>query len=120
MNERHSNLSASLQASLAKRLADESRFTSAALNSPTPNLLEMFHARQLRSQIVLQLNRLQQQSCGIGWCNAAGEFEALYCDDQAVPQQNPLRADEVAAHYSDLLVALDYLLLQLGDEFLRD
>ena len=119
MNDHRTN-STARQADLAKRLVCESRFAAVALNQPSPNLLEMFHARQLRNQVVQQLARLQQQSCGLGWCSTVGEFDPLYCDNQAVPQQNPLHADEVAAHYSDLLVALDYLLMQLGDEFLGD
>ncbi len=105
------------QAELAQRLVQESRFAAVALVNPSPNLLEVFHARQLRQQILQQLRRLQQQSCGVGWCMSVGEFDPLYCDGQAVPQHNPLQADEVAAHYSDLLVSLDYLLLQLGDNF---
>ena len=82
---------------------------------PAANLLEIFHARKLRDALTQQVMRLEEQSCAISWCVGMAEFEPLYCDTTLQPMRDPLNADEVRSHYVDLLVAMDHLLLQLGD-----
>lgn len=82
---------------------------------PSANLLEILHARKLRAALAQQVVRLEEQSCAVSWCVGMAEFEPLYCDTTLQPMRDPLNADEVRSHYLDLLVALDHLLLQLGD-----
>lgn len=86
---------------------------------PAANLLELFHARQLRDAIAQQVDRLEKQSCVVSWGTGMAEFEPLYCDNStlapAVPQRDPLNGDEVRSHYTDLMVAMDHLLEQLGE-----
>ena len=82
---------------------------------PAANLLELFHARQLRDAIALQVVRLEEQSCLVGWGTSMAEFEPLYCDSTIGSMRDPLNADEVRSHYRDLMVAMDHLLEQLGE-----
>lgn len=86
---------------------------------PAANLLELFHARQLRDAIAQQVTRLEKQSCVVSWGAGMEAFEPLYCDSLAVaamgPKRIPLNGDEVRSHYTDLMVAMDHLLEQLGE-----
>lgn len=82
---------------------------------PSANLLEILHARKLRDTVAQQVLRLEEQSCAVSWSVDMAEFEPLYCDPQQQPMRDPLNADEVRSHYVDLLVAMDHLLVQLGD-----
>jgi len=85
------------------------------LGRPSANLLEIMHARNLRDHIVGELTRLQRQSCGLNWAPSVAEFGSLYYGPLDVFLQDPLQADEVGAHYQDLLVAMNHLLQLLGD-----
>ena len=85
------------------------------LGRPSANLLEIMHARKVRDQIERELARLQNQSSGISWAPSVSEFGSLYYGPLDVFLQDPLRADEVGAHYQDLLLAMDHLLQLLGD-----
>lgn len=82
---------------------------------PAANLLELFHARQLRDVIEQQVVRLEKQSCVVSWGTGMAEFEPLYCDNSTVTIRDPLNGDEVRSHYTDLMVAMDHLLEQLGE-----
>ena len=51
---------------------------------PAANLLELFHARQLRDSLAQQVVRLEEQSCLVGWGFGMAEFEPLYCDSEVI------------------------------------
>ena len=82
---------------------------------PAANLLEILHARKLRESLARQVTRLEEQSCALSWSIGMAEYEPLYWDASQRPMRDPLNSDEVRSHYLDLLVAVDHLLVQLGD-----
>jgi hypothetical protein len=61
------------------------------------DLLEIYHARQLRDQLLAQLRRLR-------------------VDDPLNPFQDEARRREVRSHYEDMLLTVADLLGELGDE----
>jgi len=61
------------------------------------DLLEIYHARQMRDQLIAQMRRLRTVN-------------------PANPYQDPARRHEAHAHYETMVLILAELLVSLGDE----